>query len=91
MSNTIQSGGFLGKTLSNVRSKKALLHLVGSLAKHFLPKLATQATSSVLHKFNRKISGWGVVWAGKEFTFFISNKDMDDLSKSYSHQENQVY
>ena len=57
LSNIIQSGGFLGKTFSNVRSKKALIHLVVRLARDFLPKLATQAISFVLHKFNRKIRG----------------------------------
>ena len=29
-----------------------------------------------------KKSGKGVVRAGKEFTLFISNKDMDDIIKS---------
>ena len=41
------------------------------MAKDVLPKLATKATSSVLDKFERKISGKGAVRAGKGFTLFI--------------------
>ena len=60
LSNIIQSGRFLGKTLRNMMGnlgKKALLDLAVSLDKHVLPKLATKATSSVLYKLERKISG----------------------------------
>ena len=77
---TIQSGGFLFKTLSNL-SKKVLLDLAVPLAKVVLPKLATKATSSVLDKFERKITGKGAVRAGRGFTFFISNEDMDVIIK----------
>lgn len=41
-----------------------------------LPKLATKATSSVLDKLGRNISGQGAVRAGKGF---ISNEDKDDI------------
>ena len=71
----IQSGGFFGKTLDNAidnLDKKALIGLAVSLTKDVLPKLATKATSSVLDKFERKISGQGAVRAGKGFTLFIS-------------------
>ena len=51
--------------------KKRLLDLAVPLARHVLPKLATKATSSVLDKFERKISGKGVVSARKGFTLFI--------------------
>ena len=44
-------------------------------------KLAAKATLSVLDKFERKISGQGAIRAGKVFTFFISNEDIDDVSK----------
>ena len=44
-----------------------------------MPKLATKANLSVLDKFEREISGQGVVRAGKGFILFISNEDMDDI------------
>ena len=47
-----------------------------------MPKLETKGTLSVSGKFERKKSGKRVVRAGKEFTLFISNKDMDDIIKS---------
>ena len=37
--------------------------------------------SSKIKQFNRKISGKGAVRAGKEFTLFISNEDMNDVKK----------
>ena len=46
-----------------------------------MSKLATKATSSVLDKFERKISGHGAVIAGKGFTLFISKEDMTDIIK----------
>ena len=49
----IQLGGLLGKTLGKL-GKKVLLDLVVPLAKDALWKLATRATSSVLHKFEKK-------------------------------------
>ena len=51
------------------------------LAKNVLPKLATKANSFVLDKFERKISGEGTVRAGKGFTLFISNEDLNDIIK----------
>ena len=50
------------------------------MAKDFLPKLATKATSA-LNKIERKISGQEAVRAGKRFTLFISNEYMDDVIK----------
>ena len=70
LSKIIQSDGFL--------SQKALLDLAVPLVKDVLPKLATKATSSVLAKFERKISGKRGVRVGKGFILFISNEDMDD-------------
>ena len=46
-----------------------------------MPKLATKATSFVLDKFERKISGEGTVRAGKGFTLFISNEDLNNIIK----------
>ena len=57
--------------------KKELLDLAFPLAKDVLPKLATKSNSSVLNKFERKISGQGGVRTGKWFTLFIPNQDMD--------------
>ena len=51
------------------------------LAKNVLPKLATKANSFVLDKFERKISGEGTVRAGKGFTLFISNEDLNNIIK----------
>ena len=51
------------------------------MAKDVLPKLATKATSFVLDKFERKISGQEAVKAGKGFILFISNEDFDDIIK----------
>ena len=62
--------------------KKALLDLAVLLTKDVLPKLATKATSSVLDKVERKMSGRGAVRAGKGFTLFIWNEDMEILLKS---------
>ena len=84
LSKIIQSGRSLGKTLGNMMGnlgKKALLELAVPSAKDVLPRLATKATSFVLDKFERKISGEGPVRAGKGFTLFISDEDMDDTIK----------
>ena len=51
------------------------------LAKDVLPKSATKATSSVLDKLERKISGKGAVRAEKEFNLFIWNENMDHIFK----------
>ena len=42
---------------------------------------------SVWVKIERKISGKGVVRAGKGFTLFISNEDMDDFIKNVESLE----
>ena len=59
--------------------KKALIDLAVSLAKDVSAKLATKAVSSVIDKFERKISRRGAVRAEKGFTLFISNEDMDHM------------
>ena len=51
---------FLGNTLGNMTGKlgkKALLNLTVPLAKNIFPKLACKAISSILDKFDWKISG----------------------------------
>ena len=91
LSKIIQSGRFLGKTLGNVLGnfrKKALIDLAVLLAKNVLPKLATIAALSAIDKFERKKSQRGAVRAGKGFTLFISNKNVDDIIKIVYSIEN---
>ena len=66
-------------------SKKALLDLAVLLA---LPKLATKATSSILHKFERKIGEKEAARTGKGFPLFILNEDMNDITKIVESLEN---
>ena len=61
--------------------KKVLTELAVPFAKDVLPKLSTKATSSILDKFERKISGKGDARAGKGFVLFISNEYMHDIIK----------
>ena len=86
MSKVIQLGVILSKTLGNVTDnlgKKALIERDAPLAKDFLSKLATKAFSSVLGKFERKITRQWPVWAD-----IISNEDMDDIIKIVKSLEN---
>ena len=46
-----------------------------------LPILVSNLASNATNKFESKISGKGVVRAGKGFTFFISNEDMNNIIK----------
>ena len=62
LSKIIQPGWCLGKMLGNLDKKTFLDFTIPSV---------TEATLSVLHKFERKISWKGVVRAGKRFTLFI--------------------
>ena len=54
----------------------------------FLPKSATKVSSSVLDKFERKISGTSAVRARKALTLFVSNEDMNDIIKIVESLEN---
>ena len=66
-------------TLDNIRDnlgKKHYQFLLFFGPRMFCLYQQTKATSSVLHVFERKTSGQGVVKAGKGFTLFISNEDM---------------
>ena len=49
--------------------------------KQFTWILVSNLTSNAINKFERKISGKGGVRAGKGFTLFISNEDMNDIIK----------
>ena len=61
--------------------KKALKNIAIPLARDNLPGLVINLNSNPINKFERKISGKGAVRAGKGFTLFISNEDMNDIIK----------
>ena len=78
ISKTTQSGGSFGSCLGNL-GKKVQTNVAISLARDNLPGLVSNLTSSAINKFDRKISGKEVVRAGKGFTLFISNEDLNDI------------
>ena len=80
ISKIIQSAGSLNSWSGNL-GRKALTNIVIPLAKDNLLGLVSNLTSRVINKFDRKISGKGAVRAGKGFTLFISNEDMNDITK----------
>ena len=80
ISKLIQSRGSFGSWLSNL-GKKVLTNVTIPLAIYNLPGLVSNLTSSAINKFERKISGKGSFIAGKGFTLFISNEDMNDVIK----------
>ena len=61
--------------------KKTLTNIAIPLARDNLPGLVSYLTSNVINKSERRISGKGAVRAGKGFTLFISDKDMNDIIK----------
>ena len=80
ISKIIQSGDSFGFWLGNL-GKKALTNIANPLARDNLSGLVSNLTSNAINKFERKICGKGAVRAGKGFTLFISNKDMNDSIK----------
>ena len=80
ISKIIQSGGSFGSWLGNL-GKKVLTNIAILLARDNLPGLVSNLTSNAINKFNRKISGKGAVRAGKGFTLFVVNEDMNDIIK----------
>ena len=80
ISKIIQSGGSFGSWLGKLE-KKAPTNIVIALARDNLPGLVSNLTSSTINTFGRKISGKGVVRAGKGFILFISNEDINDIIK----------
>ena len=95
LSEIIQSGRFLGKMIGNTIDKmvanigrKSLLDFGVPLAKDNLPQLSTNATLSVIDNSERKISRRGAIRAGKGFTLFMSNKDMNDIIRIIKSLEN---
>ena len=61
--------------------RKVLTNVGIPLARDNLPGLVINLTSSAINKFDRKISGKGAVRAGKGFTLFTSNEDVNDIIK----------
>ena len=61
--------------------KKALANIAIPLTIDNLPRLVTNLISSAINKFDRKISGTRTVRAGKRFTVFILNEDMNNIIK----------
>ena len=86
LSKTIQLDGSFGSWLGNL-GKKALTNIATALARDNLPGLVSNLTSSPIHKFDKRISGKGAVRAGKGFTLFISNGDMNDIIKTIKSLE----
>ena len=64
--------------------KKALTNIAISLATDNSPGLVSNLISNATIKFERKISGKGAVRAGKGFTLFILNRDMNDIRTQIS-------
>ena len=76
----IQSDGVFCSWLGNF-GKKALRKSTIPLARDKLPGLVSNLTSNAIKKFKRKIKGKGTVRAGRGFTSFISNEDINDIIK----------
>ena len=76
----IQLAEFFGSWLGNL-GKKALTKIAIPLARDNLPGLVSNLTANAIIKFERKISGKGVVRAGKGFTLFVSNEDINEIIK----------
>ena len=87
ISKIIQSGEYFGSWLGNL-GKKALANIAIPLARDNLPGVVGNLTSNSINKFVEK-KKWkkigkkirGAVRAGKVFTLFISNEDMNDVIK----------
>ena len=75
-----QSGRSFCCWLSNL-GKKALTNVAIPLVRNNLPGIVSNLTSNAISKFESKISEKGAVKAGKGFTLFISNEDMNDSIK----------
>ena len=77
ISKKIKSAGSFGSWLG----KKALRNVVIRFASDSLPGLVSNIASSAINKFERKVSGKGAVRAGRRFTLFNSNEDMEGIIK----------
>ena len=80
ISKIIQSGESFGSWLANL-GKKALINAAIPLAKDILLGLVSNLASNARNKIERKLSGKVTVRAGKGFSLFISNEDMNGIIK----------
>ena len=80
-SKIIQSRRFFGSCCSNFE-KRTQTAVAIHLARHNLPGLLANWTANTINRFERKISGNEAVIAGKGFTLFISNENMNNIIKS---------
>ena len=77
ISTIIQSGGYFGSWLG----KRALTNITIPLARDNLSGILSNLTSNAINKFERKRSSKRAVRAGKRFTLFILNEDINDIIK----------
>ena len=80
ISKIIQSYGSFGSWFVNL-GKKALTDLAFPLARGNFSGLVSNLAAKAINKFERKISENRAVRAGKRFTLFISNEDMNDITE----------
>ena len=76
----IQSGESFGSQLNQL-GKKALLNFAIPLARDKLFGLVTNLALNAVNKFETKISRKRAPRAGKGFTLFILNEDMNNIIK----------
>ena len=80
LSQMIQLGRFFHNIIGNL-GKKVITDLAIPLARSNLPGLVSNLASNAINKSERKIIGKRAVRAGKGFTLFILNEDMNDFIK----------
>ena len=78
--NNMSTDGTFASQLANL-GKKALKNVVIPSARDNLSGLESNLFSKAINKSKRKTSGKGAVRAGKRFTLFISNEDINDIIK----------
>ena len=75
-----QFSGCLGFCLGNL-GKKLITDLAIPITRDNFPGLVSNIISNKINKYERKISEKRTVRAGKEFTSFTLNGDMNDIIK----------
>ena len=78
MQTTKIRNAFANNMSTDIKLSEAQTNNAIPLARDNLPGLVSNLTSNAISKFERKISVKG---AGKGFTLFISNEDMNDIIK----------
>ena len=80
VSEITQSGGSFGSCLGNLGEKSANKYC-NSFSQRQFTWISKQFNFKCNNKFERKTSGKAAVRAGKGFTLFILNKNMNDVIK----------